>query len=265
MWLWWANPASSATWLAAKPPPSSNALARSTRRRTTYSCTGTPSERLNKTLRYEALISATRESPHQREVRVEVVFDVVGDPLQLPFRQAAPVGRRRAVATQKMGKVWHLPALDPSSTRSLVERVQRALGAPASIDILSDAVLVDLGKQDPVVAEIVEMTYQHKSPFILDARRRSGGHDRPVGPRGFRTSLGKARDRRVVVDRVAIPAGCWGVRDRGQAADRDPLSGVGKLGAGGVEEAEPVAVDNRAESTFVDECVVTAAEQDGVG
>jgi hypothetical protein len=41
--------------------------------------------------------------------------------------------------------------------------------------------------------------------------------------------------------------------------------GVQKLGPRWVEEAEPVTVDNRAEPTFVDERVVSAAEQNHVG
>jgi hypothetical protein len=41
--------------------------------------------------------------------------------------------------------------------------------------------------------------------------------------------------------------------------------GVQKLCPGWVEEAEPVTVDNRAEPTFVDERVVSAAEQDRIG
>ncbi|XXT63427.1 sigma factor-like helix-turn-helix DNA-binding protein [Sorangium sp. So ce590] len=45
MWLWCANPASIATWLAGRSPRESSAFTRSTRRRTTYSCTGRPVDR----------------------------------------------------------------------------------------------------------------------------------------------------------------------------------------------------------------------------
>ncbi len=72
---------------------------------------------------------------------------------------------------EALGKIWHLPVLPPESTRSLVARMQRALGMTPAIDAVPDAVLAQLGLTNPVVREIVEMTYLYHAPFVVDDRR----------------------------------------------------------------------------------------------
>lgn len=106
---------------------------------------------------------------------------VVGDPEQ-PHSYAYTPDVAEALITlgareEALGKVWHLPVVELSSTRALVERVARALIAPGStptpvpIEAVSDAVLEQLGRENAVIAEMVEMTYQYKVPYILDDRR----------------------------------------------------------------------------------------------
>jgi nucleoside-diphosphate-sugar epimerase len=72
---------------------------------------------------------------------------------------------------EAVGRVWHLPVLARSSTLALVQRVQRALGAPARHELVSDDTLAQLGERNGIFAEIVEMTYQYKAPFIVDDSR----------------------------------------------------------------------------------------------
>jgi nucleoside-diphosphate-sugar epimerase len=69
------------------------------------------------------------------------------------------------------GKVWHLPVAPAESTRSLIERIAGALGASPKVSRVSDFLLRSLGLVSPIVREMVEMTYQWKSPFVADDSR----------------------------------------------------------------------------------------------
>jgi nucleoside-diphosphate-sugar epimerase len=100
---------------------------------------------------------------------------LIGDPT-LPHAYAYTLDVAEALVTlgsrdEALGRVWHLPVLERTSTLALVERMQRALGAPVRHELLSDRLLAEIGQQNRVIAEIVEMTYQFKSPFIVDDTR----------------------------------------------------------------------------------------------
>jgi nucleoside-diphosphate-sugar epimerase len=85
--------------------------------------------------------------------------------------------------SEALGEVWHVPTPPPESTRSLLLQMAAALGVAPRLTPLPDWVLRMLGWFSPIIAEVPEMTYQYKQPFILDdSRYRAafGGSHTPV-------------------------------------------------------------------------------------
>jgi nucleoside-diphosphate-sugar epimerase len=66
------------------------------------------------------------------------------------------------------GRVWHLPAPPPETTRAWVERFARAVGVVPRMTRLSRVVLRIAGVFLPEARELPEMLYQWNAPFILD-------------------------------------------------------------------------------------------------
>jgi nucleoside-diphosphate-sugar epimerase len=67
--------------------------------------------------------------------------------------------------------VWHLPAPPAESTRAFAARFAAALGVPLTISRLPTLMLRAVGLFDPTVREVVEMTYQWETPFVIDDSR----------------------------------------------------------------------------------------------
>jgi nucleoside-diphosphate-sugar epimerase len=70
-----------------------------------------------------------------------------------------------------LGNVWHLPTAPAESTRALTRRIGRALGVVADSQQVPKWLLRAVGLFSPFVREVVEMTYQWESPFLLDDSR----------------------------------------------------------------------------------------------
>jgi nucleoside-diphosphate-sugar epimerase len=69
---------------------------------------------------------------------------------------------------QADGQVWHVPTPAAESTRAFYERMGRALGLAIETARVPKLVLRALGLFDPMMRELVEMTYQWEVPFVLD-------------------------------------------------------------------------------------------------
>jgi nucleoside-diphosphate-sugar epimerase len=110
-----------------------------------------------------------------RRVLASKSAEVPGDPDQLhSFSYTPDVANALATLGAQdgaLGRIWHLPVLPPQTTRAILERMQRALGAPEQVDAVPDDVLEELGQRNPVIREVVEMTYLYKHPFVVDDRR----------------------------------------------------------------------------------------------
>jgi len=72
------------------------------------------------------------------------------------------------------GRVWHVPSTSTLSVRALTAELTALAGAPdAQLAELSLVELARLGAQDPVTAELLEMQYLDREPFLLDSTHTS--------------------------------------------------------------------------------------------
>lgn len=69
------------------------------------------------------------------------------------------------------GRVWHLPTPPAETTRALTHRLGRALGLHADVVRVPRLLLRAMGLFSPFMREVVEMTYQWETPFLLDDTR----------------------------------------------------------------------------------------------
>jgi nucleoside-diphosphate-sugar epimerase len=67
-----------------------------------------------------------------------------------------------------LGQVWHLPQAPALSTRATMAVVGAAMGADVRVQRVPDWLLRTIGLFQPVLREVVEMTYQWKAPFVVD-------------------------------------------------------------------------------------------------
>lgn len=81
------------------------------------------------------------------------------------------------------GQVWHLPVAAAEPTRAWMERMAQALEVPFRLTRVPQWVLQAMGLFSPVMREVAEMTYQWRSPFVLDdARFRARFGATPTAP-----------------------------------------------------------------------------------
>lgn len=114
-------------------------------------------------------------------VRAGSAVDLLGDPSQPHSYNFTTDVAEGLVALglrdDVYGETWHLPAAPAESTRAWVDRFARALGTPVKTRNVPDWILRSLGIFQPILREVAEMTYQWKTPFVLDdqkARARLG-------------------------------------------------------------------------------------------
>jgi nucleoside-diphosphate-sugar epimerase len=67
--------------------------------------------------------------------------------------------------------VWHVPTNPAESTRALARRIGRALGLEVEVKRVPKLALRAIGMFNPLLREVVEMTYQWEAPFVLDDTR----------------------------------------------------------------------------------------------
>ena len=73
-----------------------------------------------------------------------------------------------AAPTTIFGQVWHLPQAPARSTRETMALVGRAMGLGVKIQRVPDWMLRAVGVFQSTIAQVVEMTYQWKAPFVVD-------------------------------------------------------------------------------------------------
>jgi len=68
------------------------------------------------------------------------------------------------------GRAWHTPAVAPLSVRELSARFATVAGVEGyGLVSMSLEMLEEIGRSDSIVAELVEMSYLHRRPFVLDS------------------------------------------------------------------------------------------------
>jgi nucleoside-diphosphate-sugar epimerase len=69
------------------------------------------------------------------------------------------------------GQIWHLPGPPTVTTRELLDLVAAQVGHPVGVRSLPKLAVRALGKVNPLMRELAEMTYEFDEPFILDTTR----------------------------------------------------------------------------------------------
>lgn len=70
-----------------------------------------------------------------------------------------------------VGGVWHLPGPETVTTTKLLELVAGDLGHPVGVRALPKLAMRALGLFNPTIRELIEMTYEFESPFLLDTTK----------------------------------------------------------------------------------------------
>jgi len=78
------------------------------------------------------------------------------------------------------GQIWHLPGPPTVTTRELLDLVAAEVGHPVGVRSLPKLAVRALGKVNPLMRELAEMTYEFDEPFILDTTR----YQSTFGPAG---------------------------------------------------------------------------------
>lgn len=82
---------------------------------------------------------------------------------------------------EALGGVWHIPSPEAISTRAFVEKVYAAADQPAKLRAAPKILFRVLGLVNPMIRELVEMTYEFEEPFVMnDAKFRNAFHLEPT-------------------------------------------------------------------------------------
>jgi nucleoside-diphosphate-sugar epimerase len=96
-----------------------------------------------------------------------------GDPDMLHSYAYGPdvargLARLGTAADDVFGQVWHLPQAPARSTRETMALVGQAMGLEVKVQRVPDWMLRAVGVFQSTIAQVVEMTYQWKAPFVVD-------------------------------------------------------------------------------------------------
>jgi nucleoside-diphosphate-sugar epimerase len=69
------------------------------------------------------------------------------------------------------GGVWHLPGPETVTTRQLLDLLAADVGHPVGVRILPKLAVRALGVFNPLMRELVEMSYEFEEPFVLDTTK----------------------------------------------------------------------------------------------
>jgi nucleoside-diphosphate-sugar epimerase len=113
--------------------------------------------------------------------------DFIGDP-GLPHTYSYVPDIAAGLATlgtdkRAVGGVWHLPGPETVTTRALLELVAKDVGHPVGVRVLPKLAVRAIGLFNPIVRELVELSYEFDQPFVLDTTKYQstfGTHATPL-------------------------------------------------------------------------------------
>jgi nucleoside-diphosphate-sugar epimerase len=70
-----------------------------------------------------------------------------------------------------VGQIWHLPGPETVTTRKIMDLVAVELKHPVGIRNVSKFALRAIGLVNPMMRELVEMSYEFEEPFVLDTTK----------------------------------------------------------------------------------------------
>jgi nucleoside-diphosphate-sugar epimerase len=70
-----------------------------------------------------------------------------------------------------VGGIWHLPGPETMTTRQLLALVADDVGHPVAVRSLPKLAVRAIGLFNPLLRELVEMSYQFNEPFVLDTSK----------------------------------------------------------------------------------------------
>ena len=74
-------------------------------------------------------------------------------------------------ADRALGQVWNVPNAEAITSRQYIEQIFAEIGKPAKIMAAPKPILWLIGRFNPTIDAVYEMTYQFEQPFILDHRK----------------------------------------------------------------------------------------------
>jgi nucleoside-diphosphate-sugar epimerase len=88
------------------------------------------------------------------------------------YTYVADFGRTLALlgtSTTGLGRAWHVPSAPPVTQTELIDLVSAAAERPVRTRVAGKFLLSALGLFNPLIAESVEMLYEHTHPFVMDS------------------------------------------------------------------------------------------------
>lgn len=76
-----------------------------------------------------------------------------------------------ADSPQADGQAWHIPNAPAQTTRQVVQMIADQAGVPLRLRVAKDWMVRALGLFNPMLREMVEMSYEFKEPYIVDDSR----------------------------------------------------------------------------------------------
>ncbi len=101
--------------------------------------------------------------------------DFIGDP-DLPHTYSYIPDIAVGLATlgtdeRATGQIWHLPGPETVTTRAVLELIAAEVNHPVGIRNVPKILLRALGLFNPMMRELVEMSYEFEQPFVLDTSK----------------------------------------------------------------------------------------------
>ena len=69
---------------------------------------------------------------------------------------------------EALGKAWHVPNAETTTTRQLIEMVEQEIGRPIKVRHAGKFLVSVLGLFNPMIREVKEMMYEWEEPYIVD-------------------------------------------------------------------------------------------------
>jgi nucleoside-diphosphate-sugar epimerase len=101
--------------------------------------------------------------------------DFIGNP-DLPHTYSYVPDIAAGLATlgtdeRAIGGIWHLPGPETVTTRQLLDILAGDVGHPVGVRNLPKLAVRALGMFNPLLRELIEMSYEFDEPFVLDTTK----------------------------------------------------------------------------------------------